>query len=100
VLPFPTAPGTYVISEQEALFYTLDTLPILLCFLFYALFHPAWLLPKHGMHHADDGAGTRTSTGTDDTASEATVDASVSSHMKEPTVMAEVNDQVDATLLV
>lgn len=45
-LPFPVDSGTYVISEQQVLFYTLDALPILLCFLFYILLHPAYLLPR------------------------------------------------------
>jgi len=31
----------------QVLFYTLDTLPILLCFAFYALYHPGHLLPAN-----------------------------------------------------
>lgn len=30
----------------QVLFYTLDTLPILLCFLSFILYHPGWYLPR------------------------------------------------------
>jgi RTA1 like protein len=46
VLTWPYSDGTFVISESEPLFYTLDTLPILACFVCYVLFNPARLLPK------------------------------------------------------
>lgn len=46
VIGYPPEPGTYVLSEQEVLFYTLDTLPILLCFLAILVWHPGWYLPQ------------------------------------------------------
>ena len=46
LLGWPTAPGTFVISDNQALFYSLDTLPILLCFLAFIVYHPGWYLPK------------------------------------------------------
>lgn len=48
VLTWPVMdPNTYVISEKEALFYTLDTLPILFCFISFIVYNPANLLPKY-----------------------------------------------------
>ncbi|KAL4430757.1 hypothetical protein ABPG75_006013 [Micractinium tetrahymenae] len=45
VLTWPPPEGTYVLSEQQVLFYTLDCLPILLAFLPYIFMHPGYLLP-------------------------------------------------------
>lgn len=45
-LTWPYAEGIFVISESEPLFYALDTLPILLCFVTFIIFNPARLLPK------------------------------------------------------
>lgn len=48
VLTWPVLdPNIYIISDQEVLFYTLDTLPILLCVLSFIIFNPANLLPKY-----------------------------------------------------
>jgi hypothetical protein len=46
VLSWPVAEGTYVLSEQQVLFFTLDTLPILLCFLSFIIFNPSRVLPR------------------------------------------------------
>lgn len=48
ILEWPAPEGTYVLSEQQVLFYTLDTLPILLVFATYILCHPGYLLPAGG----------------------------------------------------
>ena len=45
ILTWPAPDGAYVLAHQEALFYCLDTLPILLCFATYILAHPGYLLP-------------------------------------------------------
>ena len=45
-MTWPYSPDAYIISEQEYLFYALDTLPILLCFAAFIAFNPALLLPK------------------------------------------------------
>ena len=47
-LSWPAPDGTYVLSEQEVLFYCLDTVPILLVFACYILAHPGHLLPPGG----------------------------------------------------
>jgi hypothetical protein len=48
VLTWPVMdPNTYVLSEKEVLFYTLDTLPILFCFVGFIVYNPANLLPKY-----------------------------------------------------
>ncbi|EFN59060.1 hypothetical protein CHLNCDRAFT_137777 [Chlorella variabilis] len=46
VLEWPPPDDTYVLSEQQVLFYTLDTLPILLSVATYILVHPGFLLPE------------------------------------------------------
>ena len=48
VLTWPvTDPNTYIISEKEVLFYTLDTLPILFCMASFIIYNPANLLPAY-----------------------------------------------------
>lgn len=49
ILTWPFDPDTYVLSEQQALFFALDTLPILLAFACYILLHPAFFMD--GMNH-------------------------------------------------
>lgn len=49
ILTWPFGEDTFVISENEVLFYALDTLPILLCFVAFILFNPARLLPKESV---------------------------------------------------
>lgn len=67
LLTWPVAEGTYVISEQEILFYTLDALPILLAFATYIALNPAWLLPKpEDGDKGDEGYPTGSLTGTED----------------------------------
>lgn len=61
ILTWPYAEGTFVLSENETLFYALDTLPILLCFLSFIVFNPARLLPKESAAEpAEVGFGTST----------------------------------------
>jgi hypothetical protein len=45
LLDFPAPPGTYIIADQQVLFYCLDALPIFCAFCFYVLLHPARTLP-------------------------------------------------------
>jgi hypothetical protein len=48
VLTWPVLnPDTYIISEKQVLFYCLDTLPILLCFISFIVYNPSNLLPKY-----------------------------------------------------
>jgi len=48
VLPWPvTNQNTYVLSEKQVLFYTLDTLPILIVFVVFIVYNPANFLPKY-----------------------------------------------------
>jgi len=44
ILSTPPPPDAYILSEQEVLFYTLDTLPILIAFAVFIIFHPSRLL--------------------------------------------------------
>lgn len=48
ILTWPPPDTAYVISQQQVLFYTLDTLPVLLVFASYIILHPSRLLPKPG----------------------------------------------------
>eukprot|EP00887_Chlorella_sp_A99_P007299 scaffold2.g7299.t1 len=45
VLTWPPPDSAYVLSHSQLLFWLLDTLPILLCFLSYIIWHPSRLLP-------------------------------------------------------
>ena len=45
LLDWPPPPDTYIIADQQVLFYCLDALPIFCAFCFYALLHPARTLP-------------------------------------------------------
>lgn len=45
ILTWPPSDDAYVLSHKEVLFYTLDTIPILLCFVSFIAFHFARLLP-------------------------------------------------------
>ena len=46
IITWPHSEGAYILSEKEVLFYTLDTVPILCCFVCFIIFNPAKLLPK------------------------------------------------------
>ena len=56
LLSWPAPDDVFVISENEALFYCLDTLPILLCFVTFLALNPANLLPKERVEKITDGA--------------------------------------------
>ncbi|GAB4814621.1 hypothetical protein N2152v2_001667 [Parachlorella kessleri] len=45
ILAYPVPEDAYVLSDKEVLFYTLDTIPILICFASFILYHPGWYLP-------------------------------------------------------
>ncbi|EFN56668.1 hypothetical protein CHLNCDRAFT_144521 [Chlorella variabilis] len=56
ILSWPAPEGTYVLSHQQVLFYTLDTLPILMTFAVLLWAHPGSLLPPPGSVLAPAGA--------------------------------------------
>lgn len=46
ILGLNPSDDVYILANKEVLFYTLDTTPILLCFLAFIAYHPGWYLPK------------------------------------------------------
>jgi hypothetical protein len=55
-ISFPPPPGTYIIAEQEALFYAMDTLMMLLCLAVLVVLHPGFSLRPRGKAGAAGGA--------------------------------------------
>lgn len=54
LLTWPPPESTFVLAKNQPLFYSLDTLPILLAFLAFIIFHPSRLLPRTKPHSPED----------------------------------------------